>query len=101
MGLSVDLKIGMGRFAVHSDTESCWVSYKYVQGGEVAFRFDLHGELSALMDAVWVVEEVIQLVGTVWSDDEGVVHVTKPVEGLLGGQVKDRHLKVHHIENWL
>jgi hypothetical protein len=36
-----------------------------------------------LVDTVQVVQEVLQLVGSVWSDDEGV-HIAKPAEGLVG-----------------
>jgi hypothetical protein len=60
----------------------------YVKEWEVAPSFGLHGEFNALVDTVEVVQEGFQLVGSVWSDDEGVVDVTKPVEGLVGGQVK-------------
>jgi hypothetical protein len=43
-----------------------------------------------------VVEEVIQLVGTVWLDDEGVVHVTKPlsVTGESGESIATINLRV-------
>jgi hypothetical protein len=45
-----------------------------------------------------VVQEVLQLVGSVWPDDEGIVHVAKSAEGLMGNQVKRPLLKVLHIE---
>jgi hypothetical protein len=44
----------------------------YVKEGEMALTFGLHGELNALVDTVQVAEEVLQLVGSMWPDDEGV-----------------------------
>jgi hypothetical protein len=70
----------------------------YVKEWEVALSFGLHGELIALVDTVQVAQEVLQLVGSVWSDDEGVVHVATPAEGLVGSQVKCPLLEVLHIE---
>jgi hypothetical protein len=64
----------------------------------VALSFGLHGELKALADTVQVVQEVHQLVGSVWPDDEAVVHVAKPTEGLVGGQVKRPLLEILHVE---
>jgi hypothetical protein len=40
-----------------------------------------------------MVQEILQLVGSVWPDDKGVVHVAKLAEGLLRGQIKGRLLK--------
>jgi hypothetical protein len=54
----------------------------------VALTFGLHGELNALVDTVRVVQEVLQLVRSVWPDDKSVVHVAKPAEGLVGDQVR-------------
>jgi hypothetical protein len=34
----------------------------------------------------------------VWPDDESVLHIAKPAEGLVGSQVKRPHLEVLHIE---
>jgi hypothetical protein len=41
---------------------------------------------------------VLQLVGSVWPDDEGVVRIMKPAEGLVGSQVKRPLLEILHIE---
>jgi hypothetical protein len=49
----------------------------YVKKVEVALYFDLHCELNALVDTVQVVQEALQLVGSVWPNDEGVIHVAK------------------------
>jgi hypothetical protein len=50
------------------------------------------------VDAVQVIQEVLKLVGSMWPDDESVVHVAKPAEGLLGSQVQRPFLEVLHIE---
>jgi hypothetical protein len=43
------------------------------------------------MDTVQVVKEVLQPVESMWPDNESVVHVTEPAEGLMGNLV-ERHL---------
>jgi hypothetical protein len=50
----------------------------------VAISFCLHSELDVLMDPVQAVKEFSQLAGSMWPDDERVVHVAKPAEGLVG-----------------
>jgi hypothetical protein len=78
MGPRVKVEVGMGRFTVHflaQRTVGTSVNI-YVKEWEVTFC--LHGELNALMDTVQVVQEVLQFVGSLWPDDEGVVHVVKP-----------------------
>jgi hypothetical protein len=62
----------------------------YVNEGEMALTFSLYSELNALVDTVQVIRGVLQLVGSVWPDDKGGVHVAKPAEGLVWGQVKPR-----------
>ncbi|PNF16784.1 hypothetical protein B7P43_G00868 [Cryptotermes secundus] len=76
----------MGRFMVHSMAQKTIGSPVniYVKEGEVALTFGLHGELNAWVDTVQVAQEVLQLVGSVWPDDEGVIHVVKPEERLVG-----------------
>jgi hypothetical protein len=69
----------------------------YVKEWEVTFTFGLHGELNALVYIVQVGQEVLQLVGSVWPDDEGVIHVAKPADGLVGCQVKRPLLEVPSI----
>jgi hypothetical protein len=49
----------------------------------VALTFGLHGELNALVDTV---QGILQLVGSVWPDDKGVVHIAKPAEELVGAK---------------
>jgi hypothetical protein len=53
-GPSVEVKVGMGGFAAHSVPHRAAGSpiNIYIQEGEMAFPFGLHGELNALMDAV-------------------------------------------------
>jgi hypothetical protein len=50
----------------------------------MALSFGVHGELNALVDTVQVVQEILQLIRSLWPDDECVVHVAKPAEGLAG-----------------
>jgi hypothetical protein len=69
----------------------------YVKEWEVALSFGLHGKLNALVDVVQMVQEVLQLVGSVWPDD-GVVHIVKPAEGLVESQVKCPLLKALHVD---
>jgi hypothetical protein len=73
----------------------------YVKEGKVALTFGLHGELNALVVTEQVVQEILQLIGSVWPDDRGVIRIAKPAEGLGGGgggQVKRPHLEVLHVE---
>jgi hypothetical protein len=59
-----------------------------VKEWEVILTFDLHRELNALVNTVHVVQEVLQLVGSMWPDGESVIHIVKPAEGLVRVQVK-------------
>jgi hypothetical protein len=96
----VKVDVGMGRFTVHFMAQST-VGFPvdiYVKEWKVALSFGLHGELNVLVDTVQVVQEVLQLVGSVWTDDEGAVHVAKPAEWLVGSQVKCPLLEVLHRE---
>jgi hypothetical protein len=88
VGPSGNVEVAVCRFTVHSMAQGTVGSPVniYVEEGEVALSFSLHDELSALVDTVQVVQEVLQLVESVWPDDEGVVLVAKPAEGLVGGQ---------------
>jgi hypothetical protein len=45
-----------------------------------------------------MVQEVVQPILAVWPDDKGVVHVTKPTEGFVGGPVELLILEVFHAE---
>jgi hypothetical protein len=78
----------MGRFTVHSTAQRTVRPpiNIYVKKGEVALTFGLHGELNSLVDTVQVVQEVLQLLGSMWPGDEGVVHIAKPAEGLVGAK---------------
>jgi hypothetical protein len=51
-----------------------------------------------MVDTVQVVQEIPQLVRPMGPDDEGVVHVAKPAEELVRGQVNYPLLKVLHVE---
>jgi hypothetical protein len=77
----------MDRFMVHSMAQRTVGSpiNIFVKEEEVALSFSLHGELNALVDSVQVVQKVLELVGSLWPDDEGVIHVVKPAEGVVGG----------------
>jgi hypothetical protein len=90
VGSSVKLKVRMERCTVYSMTKKTVGSPVniYVKRGEVAISFSLHRELNALVDTVQVVQEVLKVVGPVWPDDEGVVHVAKPAQGHLGSQIE-------------
>jgi hypothetical protein len=96
----IQVGVGMGRFMVYSMSEGTIGSPVNIniQEGKVAISFHLHGELDGLVDTVQVVKEVPQPVGAVWSDDESVVHVTKPADRLMGSLVKRRLLEVFHVE---
>jgi hypothetical protein len=65
---SVKVEVGMGRFTVHSMAQGTVGSPVniYVNEWEAALSFGHHGELTALVDTVQVVQEVLQLVGSVW-----------------------------------
>jgi hypothetical protein len=90
VGPSVQVEVDMGRFTVHFIAQRNIGSSVnvYVKEGEVALSSGLHGELIALVDTVQVVQEVLQLVRFLWPDDEGVVHIAKPAEGIVGSQAK-------------
>jgi hypothetical protein len=92
VGPSIKVEVVMGGFTVH------FMAQRTVKEQEVALSFGLHGQLNALVDTVQVVEEVLQLFGSVWPDDKCVVRVAKPAEGLVGSQVKHPLLEVLHIE---
>jgi hypothetical protein len=103
MGPSDEVQTGMGESAVHSGAQRAVTSPVniYVQEGEVAFTFGLHGEVKTLVDAIQVVQ--VQLVGSM-SRDDGVILVAKPAEGFQGDQVKrhipeDSILHSRHCEN--
>jgi hypothetical protein len=75
----------------------------YVKEGNVAISFRLHGELNVLVDTLQVVTEVPQPVRAMWPDDESVVHVTDPAEGLTESPAERYLLEVLHVEvgdNW-
>jgi hypothetical protein len=69
--LSSEIENGVGGLAVHSVAQRTARSpiNVCVQEGEVAVTFSLLGELNALVDAVEVVQEVFQFVGSMWPDD--------------------------------
>jgi hypothetical protein len=48
------------------------------------------------MDPVLEVKEFSQLAGSMWPDDERVVHVAKPAEGLVGRSLWSHFFKVLH-----
>jgi hypothetical protein len=52
--------------------------------------------MNALVDTVQVVQEVLQLLGSLWLDNESVIHVATPAEGLVMDQVKRPLLEVLH-----
>jgi hypothetical protein len=86
VGPSVNVEVVICRFTVHCMAQrpvGCPVNI-YVKGR--ALSFGLHGQLIALVDTVQVVQKVLQLVGSVWPDDESVVHVAEPAEGHVGAQ---------------
>jgi hypothetical protein len=100
VGSSIKVEVGMGGFTVHCMAQRTVGSPVniYVKEWEVTLSFGLHGELSALVVTVQVVQEVLQLFVYMWPDDEGVVHVAKSAEGFVGSQVKRPLLEVLHIE---
>jgi hypothetical protein len=100
VGPSIKIEVSMGRFTVHSKAQGTAGSSVsvYVNEREEAFSFGLHGELNALVDTVQVVQEVLQLVGSVWPNDECVIYIAKPAEGLVGRQVKRSLLEVLDVE---
>jgi hypothetical protein len=50
------------------------------------------------MDTIQVVKEVSQQAWTMWPDDECVIHVAKPAEGLMGHPLQCHFFKVFHEE---
>jgi hypothetical protein len=50
----------------------------------VTISFRLHSELDVLIKYVKVIKEFSQLAGSMRPDDECVIHVAKPAEGLVG-----------------
>jgi hypothetical protein len=65
----------MGRFTVHTMAQRTIRSpiNIYVTEREVALTFGLHSELDTLVDTVRMVQEVLQLVRSVWPNDKGVI----------------------------
>jgi hypothetical protein len=63
LGPSVEVEIDIGGFAVHSVAQRAVKSpiNNLCPGREVTLTFGLYGEQNALMDAVYVVREVLQL----------------------------------------
>jgi hypothetical protein len=85
LGRGVKVEVGMGSFTVHSMVQRT-VEFSVnvcVKECEVTFTFGLHGELNALVYTVQIVQEFLQLVGSVWLDDEWDPHRPKP--GIVGG----------------
>jgi hypothetical protein len=64
----------------------------------MAFSFCLHGEQIVPVDTVQVVIEVLQPVGTMGPDDETVIHIMEPAEGLMGCAAECHFLRVLHEE---
>jgi hypothetical protein len=64
----------------------------------MAVPLRLHGELNALMDTVQVVKELRQLVWTMGTDDERVIHVTESAERLVDRPIQSAFFKVLHEE---
>jgi hypothetical protein len=95
MRARVQVKVVKGRFMVHSMAQGTIGSPVniYVKEGKVAISFHLHGELNVLVDTVQVVKEVPQPIRAVWPDDESVIHIAEPAEGLVGSPVKRHPLK--------
>jgi hypothetical protein len=52
----------------------------------VAIFLRLHSELDILMKSIQVIKEFRQFAGSMWPDDERVIYVAKPAEGLIGRQ---------------
>jgi hypothetical protein len=55
------------------------------------------------MDPIQVVKEFSQLVGSMWPDDERVIYVAKPAEGLMGHRLQSHIFKVFHeivLNDW-
>jgi hypothetical protein len=48
------------------------------------------------MDSVKVIKEFSQLAGSMWRDDECVVYVAKPAEGLMSRHLQSHFFKVLH-----
>jgi hypothetical protein len=48
------------------------------------------------MDTIQVVKELQELAGTIGPDDEGVIHVVKPAEWLVGCPFQSHFFKVLH-----
>jgi hypothetical protein len=68
-------------------------------GSPVNIYVRLHGELNVLVRTVQVVREAPLPVWTVWTDEESVVHVTEPAEGLVSSPVEHHLLEVLHVES--
>jgi hypothetical protein len=62
----------------------------------VAIFLRLHRELNILMKSVQVIKEFRQLVWSMQPDDECVIHVAKPAEGLIGRRLQSHFFKVFH-----
>jgi hypothetical protein len=54
-----------------------------IKEGKMAVPFRLHSELNVPMDTVQVVKELRQLAWTMGQNDEHVIHIAKPAEGLV------------------
>jgi hypothetical protein len=48
------------------------------------------------MKSVKVIKEFSQLGGSMWPDDECVIHIAKPAEGLIGRRLQSHFFKVLH-----
>jgi hypothetical protein len=60
----------------------------------VAISLYLHSELDVLMKSVKVIKEFSQLAGSMRPDDECVIHVVKPAEGLICRRLQSHFFKV-------
>jgi hypothetical protein len=56
----------------------------YVQQGKMDLLLTLHGELNIPVQAIQVVEKLLQLFWSMWSDDKSVVHIMEPAKPFVG-----------------
>jgi hypothetical protein len=48
------------------------------------------------MKSIQVIKEFCQLAGSMWPDDEYVIHVAKSAEGLIGRRLQSHFFKIFH-----
>jgi hypothetical protein len=82
----------MAQRAIRSPANIC------IQEGKAAISLHLQSELDFLVDTVHVVDFILHLIQSIGQDDENIICLVEPTEGLMGFSAEHRHLSVLHEE---